>query len=176
MLEIGNRLSLDRRQAGRAEYGPEAPQGAHRARLAGRAHQGRALALLRPRRHHHRPPRRHPVRQAHLAERARPAPPVRLRVALAAKEVEDRMDWTVNVEAAAPAGAAGLAAPDEAALDRLLDALADRAGVVAGGPGRYGARFDVAAATARRATAEALRVFASVAALAGLPDWPVVRQ
>ena len=86
------------------------------------------------------------------------------------------MDWTVNVEAAAPAGAAGLAAPDEAALDRLLDALADRAGVVAGGPGRYGARFDVAAATARRATAEALRVFASVAALAGLPDWPVVRQ
>ncbi|HUK73230.1 MAG TPA: hypothetical protein VLW50_31530, partial [Streptosporangiaceae bacterium] len=82
--------------------------------------------------------------------------------------------YSVHVQTLAPAGALHSVAED-AAADKLMDMLADYDGIVSAGAGQWGATISIEEPGPVRAAAVAAALVESLAAEAGMPQWPAVR-
>jgi len=81
--------------------------------------------------------------------------------------------FSVRLEARAPEGVAQIV--DEDAADRLTALLVEHHGTVSSAAGRWGVTMGLEEPDPVRAAAVAAALVESLAAVAGLPDWPVVR-
>ena len=85
----------------------------------------------------------------------------------------DTSRFSVHLEARAPEGAAQTVNEDAAA--RLMDLLVQHHGTVSSGAGRWEVTIVLEEPGPVRAAAVAAALVESLAAAAGLPDWPMVR-
>jgi uncharacterized protein with PIN domain len=81
--------------------------------------------------------------------------------------------FRVHLEARAPAGVAQIV--DEGAADKLMDLLVEQHGTVSSDAGRWEVTISLEEPEPARAAAVAAALVESLAAVAGLPDWPMVR-
>jgi hypothetical protein len=81
--------------------------------------------------------------------------------------------FSVHLEARAPEGVAQIVNQD--AADRLMDLLVQHDGIVSSGAGQWGVTIGLEEPDPVRAAAVAAALVESLAAAAGLPDWPMVR-
>ena len=81
--------------------------------------------------------------------------------------------FSVHLEARAPEGAAQTV--NEDAADRLRDLLVEHHGIVSSGAGQWVVTIRLEEPGPVRAAAVAAALVESLAAAAGLPDWPMVR-
>jgi hypothetical protein len=82
--------------------------------------------------------------------------------------------FSVHVQARAPEEEASTLI-DDAAADRLMNLLAEHDGIVSSGAGQWGATIGLEEPDPVRAAAVAAALVGSLAAQAGLPNWPTVR-
>jgi hypothetical protein len=81
--------------------------------------------------------------------------------------------FSVRLEARAPEGVAQTV--DEDAADKLTTLLVEHHGTVSSDAGRWGVTMGLEEPGPVRAAAVAAALVESLAAVAGLPDWPMVR-
>ena len=81
--------------------------------------------------------------------------------------------FRVRLEARAPEGVAQIL--NEDAADRLTGLLAQHHGIVSADAGQWGVTIRLEEPDPVRAAAVAAALVESLAAVAGLPDWPMVR-
>ena len=85
----------------------------------------------------------------------------------------DKAWFSVHLEARAPEGVAQIV--DEDAADKLTGLLMQHHGIVSADAGQWGVTIGLEEPDPVRAAAVAAALVQSLAAVAGLPDWPMVR-
>jgi len=81
--------------------------------------------------------------------------------------------FRVHLEARAPEGVAQIV--HEGAADKLMDLLVEQHGTVSSVAGQWGVTIGLEEPDPVRAAAVAAALVESLAPVAGLPDWPMVR-
>jgi hypothetical protein len=82
-------------------------------------------------------------------------------------------EWSVLVEAFAPAGDPGVAEESEEVLGRLVDLLEPFAGAVSGNSTTWSAQIAMHGESAAQAIEQAIATVRAAARQSGFPDWPI---